>query len=152
MKAVLDTNILFSAAISVGTSHKVVLAAINEAVFEILICGQQLQELRDVMLRPSKKYRFMPGEADGYLTVLYNDGIVIPDLIRSGINHTRDPKDDYLIDLAIQGQADVLVSNDEHLLELSEVMLETGKIPIITARQFLTFFERSGLLKNFNQN
>jgi uncharacterized protein len=149
MKAVLDTNILFSAAISVGTSHKVVLAAINEAVFEILICGQQLQELRDVMLRPSKQYRFTPGEADGYLTVLYNDGVVITDLIRTDIQHTRDAKDDYLIDLAIQAQADVVVSNDEHLLELNEIIVETQKIPIITGRQFLTYLERNSLL---NQN
>jgi putative PIN family toxin of toxin-antitoxin system len=149
MKAVLDTNILLSAAISVGTSHKVVLAAINEAVFEILICGQQLQELRDVMLRPSKQYRFTPGEADGYLTVLYNDGVVIADLIRTDIKHTRDAKDDYLIDLAIQGQSDVVVSNDEHLLELNEIILGTQKIPIITDRQFLTYLERNSLL---NQN
>ena len=146
MKAVLDTNILFSAAISVGTSHQVVLAAINEAVFEVLICGQQLQELRDVMLRPSKQYRFAPGEADGYLTVLYNDGFVITDLIRTDIKHTRDAKDDYLIDLAIQGQADVVVSNDEHLLELNEIIVGKQKIPIITGRQFLTYLERNHLL------
>jgi uncharacterized protein len=149
MKAVLDTNILFSAAISVGTSHKVVLAAINEAIFEILICGQQLQELRDVMLRHRKQHRFTPGETDGYLTVLYNDGVVIADLIRTEIKHTRDAKDDYLIDLAIQGQADVVVSNDEHLLELNEVIVGTRKIPIITGRQFLTYLERNSLL---NQN
>ncbi len=149
MKAVLDTNILFSAVITVGTSHKVVLAAINEAVFEVLICGQQLQELRDVMLRPSKQYRFTPGEADGYLTVLYNDGVVIKDLIRTDIKHTRDAKDNYLIDLAIQGQADVVVSNDEHLLELNEVIVGTRKIPIITGRQFLTHLERNSFL---NQN
>ena len=149
MKAVLDTNILFSAAISVGTSHKVVLAAINEAVFEILICGQQLQELRDVMLQPRKQYRFTPGEADGYLTVLYNDGVVIANLTRTDIKHTRDAKDDYLIDLAIQGQSDVVVSNDEHLLELNEVIVGTRKIPIITGRQFLTYLERNSLL---NQN
>jgi uncharacterized protein len=123
----------------------VVMAGVKEAIFEVLICNLQLQELRDVMLRPNKQYRFSPGIADG-LTVLYNEGI-LTSVLSSGIRHTRDPKDDYLVDLAIQGEADVLVSNDEHLLELREIVANERLIPVVTARQFLTHLERNGLLK-----
>jgi uncharacterized protein len=145
VRVVLDTNVLLSAAITFGTGHKVVMAGVKEAIFEVLICNLQLQELRDVMLRPSKHYQFSPRIADGYLTVLYNEGI-LTGVLSSGIRHTRDPKDDYLVDLAIQGEADVLVSNDQHLLELHEIVANERLIPVVTARQFLTHLERSGLL------
>jgi uncharacterized protein len=149
VRVVLDTNVLLSAAITFGTGHKVVMAGVKEAIFEVLICNLQLQELRDVMLRPSKHYQFSAGIADGYLTVLYNEGI-LTGVLSSGIRHTRDPKDDYMVDLAIQGEADVLVSNDQHLLELHEIVANERLIPVVTARQFLTHLERSGLLKPDN--
>lgn len=35
-------------------------------------------------------------------------------------NYTRDPKDDYLIDAALRGQADYLVTGDFDLLALAD--------------------------------
>ena len=45
----------------------------------------------------------------------------------------RDPKDDMVIACAVAGTADVIISRDEHLLEI----VRAGNIPIVTARQLV---------------
>ena len=45
----------------------------------------------------------------------------------------RDPKDDKFLEVAISGQADVIVSGDEDLLTMNPF----SGIPIITPRAFL---------------
>jgi len=44
-----------------------------------------------------------------------------------------DPTDNIFLNLAIDGQADVIVSGDHHLLDLKEF----NNIPIISVRKFL---------------
>jgi uncharacterized protein len=45
----------------------------------------------------------------------------------------RDPDDDWVVACAVMGRAEAIVSGDHDLLDLQQV----GKIPILTARQFL---------------
>jgi predicted nucleic acid-binding protein len=51
VRVVLDTSVLLSAVISAGTSSRLVNAWHDKSVFDLLISGRLLQELRDVMLR-----------------------------------------------------------------------------------------------------
>jgi putative PIN family toxin of toxin-antitoxin system len=54
--------------------------------------------------------------------------------VRSKIDLVKaDPTDNIFLNLAIDGQADVIVSGDHHLLDLKEF----NNIPIISVRKFL---------------
>ena len=96
MRIVLDTNVLLSAVLKVGVYNRIVNASTEHAVFEIITTGKQLQELRDVMLRPEFKFGFMPAHADGYLSILYNQSEFI-ETVPNIPAMTRDANDEYLI-------------------------------------------------------
>lgn len=146
MRIVLDTNVLLSAVLKVGVCNRIVNASTEFAVFEIVTTGKQLQELRDVMLRPEFKFGFMPAHADGYLSILYNQSEFIETVpILPAI--TRDPNDEYLVALAVFANVDALVSDDNHLLELGEIPTGEHAIPVRTSRQFLTYLEKNNLLE-----
>jgi predicted nucleic acid-binding protein len=95
------------------------------------------------MVRENQSYQFMPGEADRYLTWLYNRS-TLGRFTEPMPRVTKDPKDDHIIALAVHEKVDVIVSNDDHVLELKEVSLKQRAIPIVTARQFLAWLEHSG--------
>lgn len=83
------------------------------------------------MRRPKFAESITPAEIDGLLDALredatrHNDPAAEPGL-------TRDPKDDYLVALAVAVRADWIVSGDRHLLEL-----EAPEVPILSPRDFL---------------
>jgi uncharacterized protein len=123
----------------------------DKSVFDLLISGRLLQELRDVMLRENSSYQFLPAEADRYLTGLFSKGkfvIWTESEIQAIPKVTKDPKDDHIVILAVRGEADVIVSNDNHLLELKEIRFAEQTIPVVTARQFLTWLEEIGLVSD----
>jgi uncharacterized protein len=146
VRIVLDTNVLLSAVLKVGVCNRIVNASTEHAVFEIVTTGKQLQELRDVMLRPAFKFGFMPAHADGYLSILYNQSEFI-ETVPSIPAMTRDANDEYLVALAVHASVDALVSDDNHLLELQEIPGKDRAIPVRTSRQFLTFLEKNNLLE-----
>jgi uncharacterized protein len=146
VRIVLDTNVLLSAVLKVGVCNRIVNASTEYAVFEIVTTGKQLQELRDVMLRPEFKFGFLPAHADGYLSILYNQSEFI-ETVPSIPAMTRDAKDEYLVALAVHANVNALVSDDNHLLELQEIPGKDRTIPVRTSRQFLTFLEKNNLLE-----
>ena len=58
MRGVLDANVLISAAISEGPSHRIVQGWLRDQTFELVICDRLLGEVRSVLTeRPRKLYR-----------------------------------------------------------------------------------------------
>jgi len=131
VRAVLDPNVLVSAAISPNGPPRQILTAWTDERFELIISPAVLDELADVLARP-KLQRFITA----VLAVAFIDGLAAnavivqdppepPDL-------SPDPDDDYLIALARTASADYLVSGDRHLLDLTD-----PDPPVLTPRQFL---------------
>ncbi len=54
MRVVLDANLLVSAAISEGPSHRIVQAWLQGQTFEVTICDQLLGEVRSVLTERSR--------------------------------------------------------------------------------------------------
>ena len=59
-------------------------------------------------------------------------------IIQSDVNLCRDEKDNFLLNLALDGKADYLVTGDHDLLELKNI----GEIRIISISDFLNIIEK----------
>lgn len=120
MRVVLDANVLISAAISEGPSHRIVQGWLRDQTFELVTCDQLLGEVRSVLTERPRLRKWISMEAaERYLGTLATIADVRPDPA-PGPALTRDPDDDYVIHLARAHNAEVIVSGDADLLEWDE--------------------------------
>jgi putative PIN family toxin of toxin-antitoxin system len=93
-------------------------------------------ELQRVLQR-EKFRRYLPLEA--VPTFIRRIRMIVPFSEEGPVRPaTEDPKDDYLIALALSNGADVLVSGDPHLLDANEAVGGAGRgVRVLTPREFL---------------
>lgn len=129
VRGVLDTNVLVSAALLSGPPRNAFDTLLDNGT--ILVSEPVILELAEVLNRE----RF-----DRYVT--YEDrmkflvGVLkVAELVEisDSIEACRDPKDDKLLELAVSGFADVLVTGDKDLLVLNPFR----GIEILTPSEFL---------------
>lgn len=133
MRAVIDTNILVRALIMPHGTVGPVLQRLRHAEYTLLYSQPLLEELADVLNRPRSRDKYALSEADIATVlrlILLRGEAVTP---TKSITACRDPKDNKFLEVAVAGQADVLVSGDEDLLVLHP--FEGG--PIIAPAEFL---------------
>jgi putative PIN family toxin of toxin-antitoxin system len=133
MRVVLDANVLVSAAISEGPSHRIMQGWLQDQAFELVICDRLLGEVRSVLTeRPRLRTWISLEAAEVYVTTLATLADVRPNPA-PGPALTRDPDDDYVIHLARAHNAEVIVSGDADLLEWGE-----QDPPVISPAEFET--------------
>ena len=121
MKAVVDTNVIVSAGLRSGTPPDAVVCAWIDAGFEAITSEQLLRELETVLKRPRLARRLAWSQSD---TVTFIAGlrrratIVEPTVSLSVV--TQDPSDNRVLEAALAGEADYIVTGDQHLLELGD--------------------------------
>lgn len=131
MRAVLDPNVLVSAAISTAGPPRQIVGAWVDGRFELIASPALLGELRDVLARPKFRRWLSTATAADFIGGLADDALVVEDPpALAGLS--PDPDDDYLIALARAANADYLVSGDRHLLDLAD-----PDPPVLTPREFL---------------
>ena len=130
-RAVLDTNVLVSALLSPGGGSARLLLALRSGAFELLVSPLLLAELREVLRRDKFRQYVSEAEADAYVELIRNEGVLRADPRPSAEPLSADPDDEYLIDLARDAQVDALVTGDSHLLDLRAI------IPAMTPAEFL---------------
>lgn len=129
LHGVFDNNVLVSAALLGGVPRKAFDKLLDKG--KVLVSVSVLLELADVLNRPKfdkyvthdERMRFMVG----FLKVA--EMVEISETIKV----CRDPKDDKLLELAVSGAADFLVTGDKDLLVLNPFR----RVKIITPREFL---------------
>lgn len=100
MRAVLDSNVLISAAITSGPSHRIVQAWFASQPFKLIVCERLLEEVETVLVERSRLRRWITVEAaELYVARLGTTADVLPDP-PEGPPLTRDPADDFVIHLA----------------------------------------------------
>jgi len=101
--------------------------------YTILYSWPMLDELVDVLNRPriSRKYGLSQDDIKTVLSLILLRGEAVTP-VRS-ITACRDPKDNKFLEVAVAGQADVLVSGDEDLL----VLHPFEGVPILQPFEFL---------------
>lgn len=133
MRAVLDPNVIISALLSPGGTPARILRAWLQGGFELVVSPLLLAELERALAYPKIRRQIAAEEARAFLEWLRASSEVAEDPDNPPPVPSRDPGDDYLIALAKHQRA-VLVSGDEHLLELAD------RIPVLTAAGFLARF------------
>ncbi|MEY3403108.1 MAG: DNA-binding protein [Anabaena sp. CRKS33] len=129
-KYVLDTNIIVSALLFKKSQPR---QALDKARHEgnILMSEAIWQEIIDVLSRPKFEKYVTLIEREFFLDWLAESLNFIE--IRDTIVACRDAKDDKFLELAVNGNAELIVSGDEDLLILNPFQ----EIAIVTVRQFL---------------
>ncbi len=133
MRAVVDTNILVRALIRPQGTVGPVLLHFRRGDYTLLYSEATLGELIDVLNRPRIRDKYGLSDEDIHTVVafiLLRGEYVVPQV---SITACRDPKDNKFLEVAVSGQADVIVSGDEDLLVLSPFR----GIPVISPREFL---------------
>lgn len=135
MRVVLDTNILVSAQLVQLGHPATIYRAWQEGYFTLLICAEQLGELRATLHKPAIAERIKPYKAGRLVNQLKELAETVDSLPR--VERSPDPTDDFLLALAEAGKADYLVTGDKSgLLALARHQ----NTQIISARDFATLF------------
>ncbi|MBI3969983.1 MAG: putative toxin-antitoxin system toxin component, PIN family [Chloroflexi bacterium] len=131
MKVVPDTNTIISGIGWDGPPRRI-LMALREGIHRLVTSPDLLDELTRVLTYPKLK----PLAAHPSLPVVLEwlhrpEHLVFPDQRLDVI--AQDPADNRVLEAAVAGRADVIVSGDRHLLAHKEY----EGIPILSARQFV---------------
>lgn len=129
LKVIIDTNLWISFLIGQALADLKGLM-VNETI-QIVLCEQLREEIRRVTQRPKLRKYFSPQKVSELLELLATIGLLIE--ITSEASVCRDEKDNFLLALAQDSQADFLVTGDADLLVLQE--FEGTKI--VTYQKFL---------------
>jgi uncharacterized protein len=128
-KVILDTNLWISFLIS--KKYNAIDSLINNADIVLIFSEESLEEFVTVVRRP-KISKYIPESAiDEILSLFHKYGKLIK--VVSGNSSCRDQKDNFLLNLAIDSNADYLVTGDADLLTLKR----TKDTRIITWNNFI---------------
>lgn len=141
MRVVVDTNVLFAAIISPNGSPKRLLDQWRKGRFTLLTSKQQIAEIGRVSRYPSIR-QYTTHQARGALIrrVELKGGLVKAKTI-SGL--CDDPDDDFLLTIALVGQADYLVFGDGVVGN----MRKSGQCKIVKSAYLLAQLDRRYRLK-----
>ena len=118
IRIVLDTNWYVSAALN-RNSRKQLYQLLIDGRLKILYSKELLDEFESVIYRKKFSKMIRPSQVARLLW------LVLPRLeevvLTTVFKKSRDPKDDYLLSLAVDGRADFLVTGDHDLLILENI-------------------------------
>ena len=130
---VFDTNVLVSALLfSRSQPGRAFFAALSRG--RVVLSRETLEELSDVLGRKKFTKYLARHQRDRFLEALVErtDLVSVEEQVRA----CRDPKDDKFLELAVAGDASVIISGDKDLLTLSPYR----GIAILTPTDFLSLF------------
>jgi len=116
-KVIIDTNIWIS--FLIGKSLPGLQNHLNSQFIQVITCKEQILELTEVFKKPKIKKYFSKEQVIEFLELLDESSQNVD--IKTKTSLCRDPKDNYLISLAIDSKADYLITGDNDLLDLIKV-------------------------------
>lgn len=138
LKVVFDTNIIVSGLIAHSGNPYKILEAWRQGDVVLLVSKPIVDEVVSVLQRPFFREKRQIGKADvvRIRRALETDTVMVSPQVHLKVV-ANDPADDRILECALEGGADYLVSGDHHLLELKRYR----HVRIVTARQFLAILE-----------
>ena len=128
IKAVLDTNILISSLFWKGAPYEIVQKGIGGA-FIIILSPEIIRETEDKL---KNKFKFSVENTNAFLEVVALNSFIVEPMIKLRVVKT-DSTDNKIIECAVAGNVDYIVSGDKHLLNIKK----HEQINIITPSKFL---------------
>jgi putative PIN family toxin of toxin-antitoxin system len=137
VRALLDANVLISAAIRPSGPPGQIVTALLAQRFELVLSPGIIEEVETALALPKiRKYLREPDEALRWLA----DIVAVADLVQDTgkvVGVCRDRADDAVLAAAVEGRVSVIVTGDDDLLALGEY---AGMI-IVPPRRFLDLSE-----------
>ena len=130
-RLVFDTNVIVSADLFEDSGPGRALSLALD-LGTLLLSLALIEELQAVLSRPRFDHYATRGEREEFLRDLIREAEIIE--VTQRIRACRDPNDDKILELAVNGQADYIVTGDDDLL----VMNPFRSIAIVTPSEFLT--------------
>ena len=137
MRVAIDTNVFISTIIKPENRVGMVVVRMRNGDYTLLYSQEMLEELTRVITRDKiwKKYKLTDDTFNAFLNSIIEHGERVQ--VFTVVNICRDPDDNLLLALALDGKADYVVSVDKDLLDLIRIQ----NIPIITPAAFLATFD-----------
>src|SRR5687767_10498586 len=134
MKAVVDTNILIRALIKPHGTVGPVIPRLRNGDYTLVYSTPLLDELIEKLALPRirRKYRLGVNEIEALVALIALRGALVTPSRR--VKVCRDPDDDMVIEAALAGMAEYVVTGDKDLLTLKEY----ESVRFITPRMFLS--------------
>jgi len=128
---VFDTNVIVSALLLKNSKPRQAFdLALDHGV--ILLSLLTLRELSEVLNRSKFDRYLLREERERFLAAVVREGVIVETNER--ISVCRDPKDDMILELAVNGLATCIISSDKDLLELTPFRT----IPIVNPNDFIS--------------
>ena len=137
MRAVVDTNVLVSAALKPHGPPAQLLRHLLDGALELVVCNHLLAEVERTLALPRIAVRMADGRAPEVLSLIRSEATVAGDPVDPPAR-SRDPDDDYLLALA-ESTRSILVTGDADLLELRD------RFPVWTTAEMLTALDAAGI-------
>lgn len=145
VRAVIDTNVWVSSLLNPTGRPAMLRKAFVEGVFHVIISEPLLEEITDVLNRPKIKSRHLlaDDEIEELLTLL--DEHTEYALLSGGVNICTDKDDDLVIETAIKGKAEYLVTGDSDIKLDNDVSAFLSKygVTVISIANFLNLIEKA---------
>ncbi len=135
MRVVLDTNQHISAIIRPNGHPAQIVRLWRIGLIELAVSPFILAEFERVVHRPriQQKHNLSDADIAEYLEILRTFAVLVRGTVT--VNAVPDdPDDDIIIACAIESEADMIISGDQHLLSLGSYQ----GIPIVKAAEFLS--------------
>ena len=137
IRIAVDTNILVSATFWHGASHRII-ELVEQGKIEMVLSDAIIREFSAVLEYDEIKRKIVSKGLLMQRTVekLVSMAIIVAPAIKISVVK-EDPDDDKILECAVAGGADYLISKDNHLLRIAKY----GKVKIVSPEDFLVSFE-----------
>jgi putative PIN family toxin of toxin-antitoxin system len=143
LRAILDTNVLIRGVLNPSGTPAAAIDAWRDGYFELVTSPELLAELRRVLAerRIARRLSKAAESGRGLVAEMERAGIVVTPLQRVDAV-PRDPADNRVLEAAVAGGADYIVSGDQDLTDL----VEFEGIPILKPAAFVAVLHAAGIL------
>jgi len=131
-RVIIDTNLWISFLIS--KKYNDLDPLIKSKNIQLVFSSELIVEFLDVAKRPKFKKFFKNSDIQKLLSLMHNFGELIT--VNSRVDYCRDKKDNFLLNLSIDGKVDFLITGDVDLLVIGKVM----KTQIVSWSDFISHF------------
>ena len=116
MRIVLDTNVFIAAALKSGLAREIIELANKRHFFSLITSEEILSELRQKLL---SKFDHSEANVDIYVAKIRRTFEIVKIKEKLSIIK-RDPDDNKILECAISGRADLIISADQDLIKLKK--------------------------------
>jgi len=137
MRVAVDINVLISTIIKPENHIGMIVVRMRNGDYTLLYSSELINEFTEVVTRDKfwKKFQLTEETVNAFVGSILKYGQRVS--VVTLVDICRDPDDNILLSLALDGKADYIVSGDKDLLD----MVSFRNIPIVKPAEFLAMFQ-----------